>query len=500
MIDHYCEKLGINIPVLENLKGHRQAKTYSLLIVALLERGGPMTLMEVANRFAAAGIAPADFAFSSLQRCRPARVPVFRDGKYYALDLQDEELDFWTFRLGLRRPKIEPAKTKKPVVEALPGPEVPLTVDELVEAWQDAAIYSWSALRVALSVLDAHGEPMTPADVLTFVNAHTRGHLLSSESAQYWAKGAAIRVRSDGMWEMNTEHKALLSARTAVRKRLENIRHREAERPDPEAIRANILAWERKREAHAAELAELRRVILHGFPAKGPMAVVLVDVGAREISMYLGPELDKARARLADYDVIGALQPRALLKALDFDLGKRRVVDLGPPQKSKQLNKRGRKLTITTAMLIQGSCGISRPLGEQKKLREYLRQGQTTRLRRRLEADAKSLFALYQYGRLHGAVRLRWGFLDEMIRAPWVHRDEVTLYGLMRQARERRQAIEAVIGSAPGWTEPWARARVCQIGKDVSGNWLHLIDEEGYPIDDREVQLARLIDRRLNGT
>ena len=181
MDNQYCEKLGINVPVLENLKGHLQANTYSLLIAALLERGGPMTLMEVANRFAAAGIAPVDSAFSSLQRCRPARAPVFRDGKYYTLDLQDDELDFWAFRLGLRPPKIEPAKIKKPVV-SLPGPDVPLTVDELVEAWQDAAIYGWSALRVALSVLDAHGEPMTPADVLTFANAHTRGHLLSSES------------------------------------------------------------------------------------------------------------------------------------------------------------------------------------------------------------------------------------------------------------------------------------------------------------------------------
>ena len=112
---------------------------------------------------------------------------------------------------------------------------------------------------------------------------------------------------------------------------------------------------------------------------------------------------------------------------------------------------------------------------------------------RRLEADAKSLFALYQYGRLHGAVRLRWGFLDEMIRAPWVHRDEVRLYDLMRQASERGQAIEAVIGSTPGWAEPWARAHVCRIGEVTSGNWLHLIDEEGYPIDDRDVQLARLV-------
>ena len=52
-------------------------------------------------------------------------------------------------------------------------------------------------------------------------------------------------------------------------------------------------------------------------------------------------------------------------------------------------------------------------------LRDYLRDGANTKLRRRLEADAKSLFALYQYGRLHGGVRLRWSFLDEMLPGPW---------------------------------------------------------------------------------
>ena len=64
------------------------------------------------------------------------------------------------------------------------------------------------------------------------------------------------------------------------------------------------------------------------------------------------------------------------------------------------------------------------------------------KLRRRLEADAKSLLALNQYGRLHGAVRLRWGFLDEMLPAPWVHRDEPMLHDLMKQAYNARRAAQ----------------------------------------------------------
>ena len=100
-------------------------------------------------------------------------------------------------------------------------------------------------------------------------------------------------------------------------------------------------------------------------------------------------------------------------------------------------------------------------------------------LRRRLEADAKALLSLYQYGRLHGAVRLRWGFLDEMIPAPWVHPDEARLYGLERQAYETGATLEVVVGSAPGWADPWARALRCRVVSDGSRYGLRLVEGTG---------------------
>jgi hypothetical protein len=105
-------------------------------------------------------------------------------------------------------------------------------------------------------------------------------------------------------------------------------------------------------------------------------------------------------------------------------------------------------------MLIRGSCRIGSPLGESGRLGEYLDTGQLTRLRRRLGADAKALFAYYQYERLHGAVRLRWGFLDEMLPAPCVHSDEHGPRELKRRAQEHGQLLEVVSGSAPGWADP----------------------------------------------
>lgn len=55
----YCEALGIQVPRLEAARTNPDANYYSLLIVALLERGDPITLAEAAMRFEEAGVAPA---------------------------------------------------------------------------------------------------------------------------------------------------------------------------------------------------------------------------------------------------------------------------------------------------------------------------------------------------------------------------------------------------------------------------------------------------------
>jgi hypothetical protein len=492
----YCEALGIQVPRLEDAAGSRDANWYSLLIAALLERGGPVTLEETAERFEQAGIAFADRALAALQRCRPARPPIYRDGNRYALDPHDDEADLWAFRLGLRPPKAAAWRNAQP--EPMPEPESPsspaepLSVAELDSAWRDEVPFSWSAQRTAICVLDAHGRAMTPDEVLDFISARSRWSRLSADSARYWRAGAPIRTRAEGKWELDRSHDSVRSARRAVRERSAMYRRYERMQPDPAVAQAYIERAKRERQAHADRLAGMRRVLVYAFPVRQPRAVVLLDVNRREITTLMGDDLTGLGGRLADYDIIAALDVRALLRNLAFDHGSRRLAELGPPQKTRRLNRRGRTLKITTDLLVRGSCGISRPFGDRRLLELYQREGQYVRFRRRLESDAKSLYALYQYGRLHGAVRLRWGFLDEMIPAPWVHRDEETLGTLMICAFEQGIPLEVVTGSAPGWKDPWARARKVAVEKgDLSWrSWL--VDDGGYPVYEEDVQLARL--------
>lgn len=490
----YCATLGIRPPRIEDAKSSPDANYYSLLVIALLERGGPMTLAEAAARFAAAGVtSSAGEALAALKRCKPGRAPIYRDGDSYALDPHDDEVDFWLFRLGLRPPRRAPLRVAPSASGPLPSADQPLTVAALDEAWREGVPNPWSAQRVAVAVLDAHPSPMSSDDVIAFVSARSRWSPLRRESAQFWRSGAIV-IREDGMWELDRTHEVVRSTREAVRGRVGDVRRWAAMRPDPVAMEAHRQRIERERTAHAHELAAMRRVLVHAFPATRPRSIALVDVGAREVTTFVGDDITPALRRLSEYDIIGAVNVRALLRELGVDHGTRRLAELGPPQKTIQLNRRGRTLTITTALLIQGSCGISRPLGDERTMREYFRSGAHTKLRRRLEADAKSLYALYQYGRLHGCLRLRWGFLDEMLPAPWVHRNESTLYHLLKEAHERQLALEVVVGSAPGWADPWARARRAFVATDAWHSPSLLADEQGYEIARADVQLARLLD------
>lgn len=454
-----------------------------------------MTLVEVAVRLEEAGVAERSCALISLQRCQPARPPVYRDGDLYFLDPHDDDLDLWAFRLGLRPPKgagvPRPGRVVEPIL--LPGPDVPLTDAELDEAWKDENHYAWSSKRLAVAVLDARGDPLPATEAVEAVRSRTKWQRLTAYAAQFKRPGSPVAVLEDGRWTLAAHAgETVAQVRAAVRERIAEKRRREAARPDPEEIQRSMEEWRRHRERHGRALSRMSRALLVAFPRSEPQAAALLDVGAHEITTFFGEELTALRSRLVEFEVVGAMEVRSLLRALGVEPSGQRLAELGPPQKTMQINRRGRKLKITTTLLVQGSCGISRPFGDEKKLREYLARGETTKLRRRLESDVKSLYALYEYGRLHGAVRLRWGFLDERLPAPWVHRDEPTLHDLKRTALTERVPLEVVVGSAPGWADPWSRAVPAFVmrGEHEWDNWL--VDESGREIFEPEVQRARL--------
>jgi hypothetical protein len=69
--------------------------------------------------------------------------------------------------------------------------------------------------------------------------------------------------------------------------------------------------------------------------------------------------------------------------------------------------------------------------------------------------------------------------------------DEPSIYSLIRDAHEQGRDLEVVVGSAPGWADPWSRVRRCIVEK-LEPYSFTLFDERGIAVDQEEVQLARL--------
>ncbi|MEK7373067.1 MAG: hypothetical protein AAB265_16590, partial [candidate division NC10 bacterium] len=315
--------------------------------------------------------------------------------------------------------------------------------------------------HVMVVALLERGGPMTVEEmegVLAGMTRH-RSHL-AADRVRSW-RSPLVSLDESGRLRLDRGAPDLGAMRQAVRKLARPVLLQHARQEQWAKVRGEqetLLAEERRLQAQQA--ARLRRGVLRAVPeAEAPQAISLLDVGTRSIRTFVGSELAAVAGVLADLDLLAGLRVRETLHGLGLDPDRWRLVDLKPPQKSRRINRRGRTLTITPELLISSTTGISRPLGEPARVAQYLAGGETGKLTRRLESDVKALHAFYRYGLLHHCVRLRWGFLDEMFPVDWALPGEPHLHEILEGAKAAGAPVDLVVGSAPGWADPWSRAR-----------------------------------------
>jgi hypothetical protein len=413
---------------------------------------------------------------------------IFKDGLgRLGLNLSSRDLDLKVFLIGLRPPRrpLDPwpqPPPMKPVTE-------PLTPDEAKSALARRPPYAFSAVRIAAAVLDAAGRPMTFGEVEKFVMDLGWEGFIEEEQARRW-RSDLVRFDPEGRLVLRREAPELM----AVRDYLRRI-HQRAELDRLQEQRS--ARWMERREAERAQAREkaagLRRAILRAFPGDGrPAAVTLVDVAERSVKTYRGSTLSDAIRALGSFDLLAGLDIRATLESLGLDPDRWHLVDLGPPQKTYRLNRAGRILRISTELLIRGSVGIGRPLGDASRLRKYAAGGDFRKLARRLESDAKALLAYYQYGILHCAVRLRWGFLDQRLGVDWAVEGDVHLSEILEQAHQERKPVELVFHWAPSCSDPWGRAQRFDVVKHEFRTTILSDTTRQFHLEPLEVQAARV--------
>lgn len=494
--NRYCSHLDVLVPRVEDYVGRHEVRLFHLMVVALLEQGEPLSIEAIAARLMAAGAwAPSGDMVHSLKKAWHGMEPVYRDSDgRMGLNLSSSELRILSFRLGLTQSKFHPVSLPpEPDPEPLPD-DVPLTENEIRWALRGKSSSSVSEVRQAAAALDACGEPMSVEEVEAYLCRVTLDRpWRRPPDMRRWDK-SGVYTGADGKLWLDRAAPVVPAMRRAIRKLGRPAQLQEAREEHWKLVRqAQEPELARRRQEERQAAARLRRAVLRVVPDAGPaVAAALVDVAAHTVRSFVGEELAELRRALESFDLVAALWVRDALGTLGVpDPDRFRLVDLKPPQKTRRLNRQGRTLAITPELLITSTTGISRPLGDSAKTAGYLAEGSEGKLRRRIESDAKALLAFYQYGLLHGYVRLRWGFLDESLSVDWAAPGDLLLYEILGSCHTAGTPVDLVWGSAPGWSNPWSRARRVKIDSVDFGSIVVSSEEESWHLDRNEIQAIR---------
>lgn len=103
MANAYCDHLGIAVPRQIQLAALRGTNYLDILIVALLERGGPMTMDEIMAAVEPCWANSPERMRVSLTKAWGGRAPVVKDPEgRFALDLDSRRMNAVLVRLGFR--------------------------------------------------------------------------------------------------------------------------------------------------------------------------------------------------------------------------------------------------------------------------------------------------------------------------------------------------------------------------------------------------------------
>jgi len=490
----YCDRLGIDPPVPEELLDSRDLKLFEMVVIVLLENGGPMSVEDLCDRIDASGFDARTWDLrESVLKAWHGSEPVYRDSEgSFRINLSWSGFERFLFRVGLRPSRTVVQLTPIEVVQ--PGDDVPLSAAELDAAFRDRSLFSLSWRRQAAAILDSANQAMTADEIETAMAGFTRHRGTRPVGKLPQEPGSLLQHDETGLISLNRASSDLRGMRRAVRKLARPVL---IQRANSERWR---LAHEQAEEQRRIELARLReqavarrRAILHGAPVPDELeAAVILDVENRSIRTYNREEFSQLRSALVHFQVLAGVHIRNLLQTLGVAPDDWHLVDLKPPQKSRRLNRAGKTLRITPELLISGTTGMSRPLADPNKIAEYIARGERGKLARRLESDANALHAFYRYGALHGCVRLKWGFLDEMLGVDFEMPGEMSLYDILKDAMRSERPVEMVVGTAPGWEQPWSRARRVDV-LELSPHFL-VVREQGVTqyINRFEIQAIRI--------
>jgi hypothetical protein len=458
--NRYCLHLGIPVPRVEDVAARPQVTLFQLVVVALLEHGGPMTVDEIASRLDRASL-PAHLArvdvVVAAKKAWHGQPPLVRDGDdRLALDLLSSAFREIEFVAGLRPPAVP---REAPGDFRLPGDDEPLSQSEVTAAFSGRVLGGYSSIRRAAAVLEAWGSPQALDDIETRLRALTqRGGRIDGAAVRAW-RTDLVAVGPDGLLRLNPVSSQIGAFRRDIRRMAANRLRASAQSRD---VRVRWHEQERRRLEEERDLMvharQTRRALLHMVPPGQPArAAVVIDLHDRAAQVFAGEDLPMLAARLGEFDFLAGVDLRISLRAIGLDPERWLLAELRPVQRTFRPADRS-KVPVTLPAVVQATTGVERVPADAATWGRLLDPKRPHDVAERLAAEARVLCLLYQYGALHGGVRVRARPGDRLVPVEWGLRGDPDMYTVLDAAMRASAHVDLVMGAHPESGEPWTHA------------------------------------------
>ncbi len=495
--NRYCHRLGLPMPDLDVALTHSETKLAHLMALAVLEAGGPLSLDAIAERLGRLALPPRLAAAgnpAALRKAWHGHSPLVRDsvdGLFYLDLLAHDELRWVAY---LADPLRAPAARSRPDEVRQPPESEPLSQAEVDAAFSDRTLHAYSSIRRAAAILEAAGGgPLSLEDIdRRLVALSDRGAGLDERTVAHWHSDLVV-AGPDGLFRLNAASRDVPALRRDIRKMASASLQRRAEAEKARAWRAEHeqeRADEDRRDMEVAGRA--RRALVHVVAVDGGVrAAAVIDAVARSQRLFIGEALRELPAHLDAFDFLAGVDLRPSLGLLGLDPDRWWLAELRPTQRTIRPSDQA-ALAVTLPGVVQATTGKSRVPADAKAWEPLLAERLTARLEARLEEEAQALFALYEYGALHGGVRIRRHLGDRLVPVSWSLPGDPDFESFVSASARHWLPLEIVTGPSATLADPWsAAATVTIVERDRDALYVREGDDV-RAIDASDIRAIRL--------
>jgi hypothetical protein len=495
--NRYCQRLGLTLPNLDTALTHPEVKVAHLMALAVLEAGKPLSIEAIAERLGELALPPRLTAAgntASLRKTWHNQSPLVRDpvdGRFY-LDLLAHHEVRWIAYLAdpLRAPAARPRLEQY----RQPPDSEPLSGVEVSAAFGNRTLYAWSSIRRAAAVLEASGGgPLSPEEInQRLVAESARGAGIDERVVGLWQSDLVV-VGADGMLRLNAASLDVPAFRRDIR-RMASARLRQQAEAD------NAGAWRAEHEVRRAEeerrdieeARRVRRALVHIVAVDGvARAAAVIDAAVREQRLFVGDAMSDLPAHLDAFEFLAGVDLRPSLRVVGLDPDRWWLAELRPTQRTIRPSDQG-AVPVSLQAVVQATTGKRGVPVDANAWKPLVAAQSTTRLANRLEAEAQALFALYEYGALHGGVRIRRRPGDRLLPVAWTLRGDADLHDIVSASVRHWLPVEIAVGPSADLVDSWRDATTVTIVERDRDVYFVRQGDEVRALDSSDIRAIRL--------